>query len=345
MTERVVSELGESGLIDRILARIGAPPGGAVGGGDDTAVVSIGTESVLFTTDALVEGIDFDFSYCSGADVGWKAIAVNASDIASMCGAPLWATVSMALPADTPVATVDSIIEGMLEAAEAWDIGVVGGDISRASEMSLSVAMLGSPAIDAPVMRAGAKVGDALCLTGSVGGAAAGLRLLQHQAVGGPRADDHPSGQTSSSGAAMAGLVARQLRPVARVREAALLARSGPSSMIDLSDGLALDLSRVMRASATGCEVDDSAIPLDPGLAALFGADREAALELAMTGGEDFELLFTIADASASAAIAAVEQMGTACTRIGNIVDSGCTVGDRPLSEWEGLGWDHLQSR
>jgi thiamine-monophosphate kinase len=345
MTGPLVSELGEAGLIDRILAHIGRPPAGVIGGGDDTAVVPMGAERVLITTDALVEGIDFHFSYCSGADVGWKVIAVNASDIAAMCGRPLWATVSLALPVDTAVATVDAVIEGMLEAAAVWGIGVVGGDISRASEVSLSVAMVGAALADAPVMRAGAKVGDALCVTGSLGGAAAGLRLLQHRLLSRGRAENHPSGQTSDSGVAIADLVARQLRPRARVQEASILARFALSSMIDLSDGLALDLSRLMMASDTGCEVDDATVPLDPGLGAVYGADRDAALELAMTGGEDFELLFTVADDSASAVTAAVEETGTACTRIGTIVRHGCTVGGRPLSEWEGLGWDHLRSR
>jgi thiamine-monophosphate kinase len=345
MREPVVSELGEAGLIDRILARIGRSPSGGVGGGDDTAVVSMGTEPVLFTTDALVEGIDFDFSYCTGADVGWKAIAVNASDIAAMCGRPRWTTVSLALPPDTPVMTVDGVMEGMLQAAARWDIGLVGGDISAASEISLSVAMIGSPLADAPVMRAGAKVGDALCLTGSVGGAAAGLRLLRQGNVGGGRAEDPPSEQSPERSTAIADLLGRQLRPCARVQEATILAPFAPSSMIDLSDGLATDLPRLLSASAKGCEIEDGAIPLDPGLVALYGAGRDAALELAMTGGEDFELLFTMADDSASAAMAAVQATGTACTRIGTIVPDGCTVGGRPLSEWEGLGWDHLQSR
>jgi thiamine-monophosphate kinase len=331
-------------LIDRILAHIGAPAPGVIGGGDDAAVVPMGGDRVLMTTDALVEGIDFDFSYCSGADVGWKAIAVNASDIAAMCGRPLWVTVSLALPPDTLVSRIDEEVEGMLEAAAKWDIGLVGGDLSRASEMSVSVTMIGSALSVAPVMRSGARVGDALCVTGSLGGAAAGLRLLQHQGVGAGRAGDHPSGQTPGSSDATAGLRARQLRPEARVREAAILARFEPSSMIDLSDGLALDLSRLMTASETGCEVDDAALPLDPGLSALYGEDREAAVELAMAGGEDFELLFTIANESAPDVAAALQHSGTPCTKIGTIVEHGCTVGGRSLSEWEGLGWDHLRS-
>jgi thiamine-monophosphate kinase len=343
-SESFVWELGEAGLIDRILAHIGAPAPGVIGGGDDAAVVPLGRDRVLMTTDALVEGIDFDFAYCSGADVGWKAIAVNASDIAAMCGRPFWATVSLALPPDTLVSRIDDEVEGMLEAAARWDIGLVGGDISRASEMSVSVTMIGSTLSGDPVMRSGARVGDALCVTGSLGGAAAGLRLLQHEAIGAGRAGDHPSGQTRGSSHATGRLRARQLRPEARVQEAAILARFEPSSMIDLSDGLALDLSRLMRASDAGCQIDAAVLPLDPGLSSLYGADREAAFELAMAGGEDFELLFTIASESATDAAAALEHSGTPCTRIGTVVEHGCAVGERSLSEWEGIGWDHLRS-
>jgi thiamine-monophosphate kinase len=115
--------------------------------------------------------------------------------------------------------------------------------------------------------------------------------------------------------------------------------------MIDLSDGLAVDLARLMRASDAGCRVDPARLPVDPGLEVLFGSDAEAAVELAIVGGEDFELLFTVPDGTVDVAIDAVRASGTACTQIGDVVDHGCMLGDRPLSAWEGLGWDHLRSR
>jgi thiamine-monophosphate kinase len=344
-THQRVSDLGESGLIDRILERIGPGQVEVVAGGDDTAFVPLDASSVLFTTDALVEGVDFDFAYCMAPDVGWKAVAVNASDIAAMCGKPLWATVSLGLTPATPVATIDGIVEGMVEASARWDIGLVGGDITTASELSLSVAMIGSLVGDAPVLRRGARVGDALLVTGSLGGAAAGLRLLQHREAAIERAEDHPSGRAAGSGDVAHGLMKRQLRPEARVEEAAVLAAFGPSSMIDLSDGLAMDLRRLMGASATGCLVEPSALPLDPGLDPLFEYEPGGGLELAMVGGEDFELLFTLEQGAVAAATHAVEECGTACTRIGTVVEGECSVGDKPLSAWEGLGWDHLRSR
>jgi thiamine-monophosphate kinase len=340
-----VFDLGEETVIARILNRIGPPDTGVVSGGDDAAVVPGGPGAVVITTDALVEYVDFDFSYGSPADLGWKAIAVNASDVAAMCGRPLWATVSMGLPPDTLVATIDGIVEGMLEATGRWGIGVVGGDITRASEISVTVTMVGSMLSPAPVLRSGARVGDALCVTGSLGGAAAGLRLLRHQGAGASRAGGHPSEGGLAAGDATRGLIDRQLRPEARVEQAAALAPLRPSSMIDLSDGLAVDLARLMKASEAGCRVDTSRLPIDPGLGVLFGSETEAAVELAIVGGEDFELLFTVPDGIVNAAIDAVHASGTACTRIGDVVFGECMLGDRPLSAWEGLGWDHLRSR
>jgi thiamine-monophosphate kinase len=233
----------------------------------------------------------------------------------------------------------------MLEASAQWGIGVVGGDISKSSEISITAAMIGSVLGAAPVLRTGARVGDALCVTGSLGGAAAGLRLLRHRSVGATRAGDHPSGQSLASSDATAGLMNRQLRPVARVEQAAALAPLLPSSMIDLSDGFAVDLARLMRASATGCRVEPASLPVDPDLDALFGSDTEAALELAILGGEDFELLFTLGEDRVDAAIEAVRATGAACTRFGTVTDGECMLGDKPLAAWEGLGWDHLRSR
>jgi thiamine-monophosphate kinase len=339
-----VGDLGESGLIERIADRIGSGRLG-LGIGDDTAVVPVGTERVLMTTDELAEGLDFDFSYCAPADVGWKAIAVNASDIAAMCGEPLWATVSVGVPPETDVSRVDGIVDGMSEAAARWDIGIVGGDTSRATDISLSVNMIGSLVGAAPVTRSGARLGDALCVTGSLGGAAAGLRLLRYRDAGKSRSEDHPSGRSHDTDEVMGALVARQLRPQARVEQAAVLASLGPSSMIDLSDGLAVDLAHLMDASGTGCVIDPAAIPLDPGLASLFGTEREPAIELAMVGGEDFELLFTLDPDRVPAAVDAVQGTGVGCTRLGTVMQGDALIGDKPLSAWKGLGWDHLHTR
>lgn len=341
--EQLLGDLGETGVVDRILRRIGAPEGAVVAGGDDAAVVPFGDDQLVLTIDELAEEVDFDFSYCSGADVGWKAIAVNASDVAAMCGRPLWATVSLALPAATPVKRVDDLVGGMLEAASRWGIGLVGGDLSRAPQMSVSVAMTGGLVGAHPVLRGGARPGDSLCVTGSLGGAAAGLQLLR---AGHAKENQvEVAGEGRGEGDVVSNLLRRQLRPLARVDQSHALAPLRPSSMIDLSDGLAPDLARLMRASRTGCEVDPDAVPLDQGLDTVYGPDREAGFELAMVGGEDFELLFTIDPGTVEAALASVRETGVACTEIGRITHGDRVVGDRPLASWEEVAWDHLRRR
>ena len=204
-----VSELGEAGLLKLLSDRLPAPAAGEVWAGDDTAVLDRPDGRLLVTIDTLVEGFDFDLSYASGADVAWKALAANASDIAAMCGRPRHAVTSLALPRLTSLAFVDDFISGLVEAGERWGIALVGGDISEAPTLVVTITLLGT-AGDALPLRSGAGVGDAIYVTGSLGGAAGGLALLGARST---RDDD----------AAMS-LRSRQLRPEPRL-EADALAR------------------------------------------------------------------------------------------------------------------------
>ncbi|MFN2488376.1 MAG: thiamine-phosphate kinase [Actinomycetota bacterium] len=329
----VVSELGESALIERIAARLGAPGADELWSGDDAAVLRPPGGSLLFTTDVVVEGVDFDMTWSSAPDVGWKALAVNASDIAAMGGRPAYAVAGLSLPRHTDVDVVDGIVDGMLAAARRWDIAVVGGDISEATELSLAIAMLGAPVEAAAVTRAGAALGDALCVTGALGGAAGGLVALRHGLVEG------------SGAAALHRLAARQLRPTARVEEGVALARVGASSMIDVSDGLAVDLARLVAAGGTGCRVDLDALPVDDDLGALGGMWPVDELELAIAGGEDFELLVALDPRRVDEARAALAGAGTTLTQIGVVVEHERRMGDTELEAWRERGWEHLQKR
>ena len=323
MSEKTVSEVGEGGLILDISARLGTPPPEEAWSGDDAAVVGFGGARLLLTTDIVVQGVDFDPAYASGEDVGWKVVAINASDVAAMGGRPLHALVTLALPPSTSRRFVDRLIDGMLDAAERWSIRLVGGDISASGEVSVGIAMTGVPS-GSPVLRSGARPGDAICVTGSLGGAAGGLIALR-EGIDAPE------------------LARRHLRPEARVEEGVRIARAGAAAMIDLSDGLAVDLARLMEASGTGCEVDVDSIPVDEGLAAL--GDAAAPLELAILGGEDFELLFTIPEQALDALHAATTGPGVAITRIGIVTDGEPRFGGDALSEWRERGWDHLLNR
>lgn len=332
MTTENVSELGESALVERITARFGPAPAGETWSGDDTAVVSAPETSLLFTTDTLVQGVDFDLSYCDGSDVGWKALVSSISDVAAMGGRPTSAVVSLALSPGTRLDVVDGLLDGLIEAGQRYGTDVVGGDISAASEMVVTVAMLGSPP-ERIVTRRGAAPGDVICVTGALGGAAAGLRILQ-------------------AGAARSGImerfVRRQLRPQPRVDEGRRLAELGASSMMDISDGLAVDLVKLMDASGTGCVVEADAIPIEPGLETLAemvaGADP---FDLAVIGGEDLELLFTMPPQAMVAAEGPMSMFLAPVTPIGTVtpIESGRTLGDSDLHRWREGAWEHLRGR
>lgn len=310
---RAVSEIGEQGLLEILSSRLKSPPPDEIWSGDDAAVVTVPTGRAALTTDAIVEGVDFRLDTFGPADIGWKALAINVSDIAAMGATPLHALATVSLRSDVPVALFEGVADGLFEAAENYGVYVIGGDISEATELTVGVTLLGIPG-PKTVARDGAKPGDAICVTGSLGGAAGGLIALERQI-------DAPE------------LIERQRRPKARVEEGRHAALAGATAMIDLSDGLAMDLGHVVRASGVGCEVDVDSIPVMDGLAAV-GVDP---IELAVTGGEDFELLFTVPDATA------VD--GIDVTQIGVVTDGPATIGGAPLDDWRARSWDHLRDR
>jgi thiamine-monophosphate kinase len=319
-----VSDIGEEALIARVVERIGSPPSGDIWTGDDAAFVSAPAR-LLLTTDMLVEGVDFDLRYSSGADVGFKAMAANASDIAGMCGRPLHALCAVALRGDLAMSWVEDFLDGLVAGAARWGIALVGGDVGGGREISVTVTVTGDAFGARPVLRSGARPGDALCVTGCLGGARAGLAALRGNLTGG-RLDV---------------LRALQLRGNARVAEAAALAELRLHAMLDLSDGLATDLDRLLEASGAGCLVDPGSVPVCPGIEEAGGLSP---VETAILGGEDFELLFALPEERVSAAIDAVAHVGTPVTRIGTVIGgSSRTIGRTPLEEWRRKAWRHLK--
>ncbi|MDQ3952918.1 MAG: thiamine-phosphate kinase [Actinomycetota bacterium] len=317
---RTVSELGESGLIELVAAHLPPAPPNELWTGDDAALIVLRDPAAIVTTDTMVEGHDFDLSYCSGFDVGWKAVAVNVSDVAAMAGRPTHAVATLALPPSTLVALADGIGAGLAAAARRWEVAVVGGDVSAAPVLVVAVTLLGAPAAERVVTRTGARPGDVVCVTGSIGGAWGGLQLLRSG-----RADASPA------------LVERHLRPVARVDEGHALLDAGATAMIDVSDGFAIDLTRLMAASETGCVVDPAAVPLHPELRVL-GLRDDDLVRGAILGGEDFELIATLPrDAVTPAGV----------TVVGEVTEGqSLRFGDEDLAELgREHGWDHLRGR
>ena len=331
-------DLSEDELIaavSRLLS--GGEPGVVVGLGDDAAVVEPGRGELVLTTDLLAEGVHFERGAISARDLGAKAIAVNVSDIAAMAASPRYALVSLAVPGDVDAAWVMELVGGMRDACAEYALALVGGDTNRADLVVVSVAVVGEVAPGRALLRSGARVGDRIVVTGSLGAAAGGLTLSRMDGGRAAEALSQPWGRA---------LVEALERPVARVGEAQVLARAGATAMMDLSDGLSTDLSRLCAASGAGARVDLASVPVSEPLAAgaaMLGVDAPS---LAVSGGEDYELVATIASEGVPPAREELRSgFGVELTEVGEIVEgSGVVAVDRSgrATPLEPGGWDHF---
>ena len=284
-----IRDFGERRLIERIRSRFGAPshllP---VGIGDDAAVAAPvrGALQVL-TTDALVEGVHFDPNYSSFADIGYKALAVNVSDIAAMGAAPRLALLSLMLPDRMPMADVEAILDGFTEMAAATKIALAGGNTTRSpGPVVIDVTVTGSVKPRKILTRSGGRPGDALYVSGTIGAAAAGLDWLRAQGRGGP-------GEPAD--ARMCECVNRHRRPEPRARLGAIAGQTkAASACMDLSDGLADAVTQVAEQSGTGAVIDASVLPIHPGALDWFSSAGRDPVEAAVSGGDDYELLFAV---------------------------------------------------
>jgi thiamine-monophosphate kinase len=287
LRQTTVSSLGERALIARITSRLASPPWVLVGPGDDAAVIepARGTLDVL-TTDALVDGIHFDHRFTPPDAVGHRALAVNLSDLAAMGAEPRAALLSLLLPDDLDVETLDGIIDGLLALAARYRVSLVGGNITRTTgPLTLDVTAIGSVRRRNVLRRSGARPGDDVYVTGTVGSAAAGLALL--------RSGRPPVGNEEAC-------VERYLRPDPRVRAGLLLGRNrAATSCIDLSDGLAEAVRQIAEASGVGITIDQKSLSGGDGHAVIVTGDSTStvglrdAMQIALTAGDDYELLFT----------------------------------------------------
>jgi thiamine-monophosphate kinase len=288
-----LAELGEFGLIERLTRNIQIHHAETVRGvGDDAAVIDAGDHLVLLSTDLLVEGIHFDLTYMPFMHLGYKAAVVNISDIAAMNGIPTQMTVSIAASSRFSAEALDELYAGILLACNKYGVDLVGGDTSSSVKgLMISVSILGKVARDEVVYRSGAAEGDLICVTGDLGSAYMGLLVLEREKK---VYEANPAMQPELEGYDYQ--VGRQLRPEARTDIRNLLTGIGvkPTSMIDISDGLASEVLHLCKQSNTGCKLFEEKIPIDE-------HTREMALEFniiptvaALSGGEDYELLFTI---------------------------------------------------
>lgn len=280
-----IRELGEFALIERLRTLLGLEPDPRVllGIGDDTAALRPHEGKILLLTcDTQVEGTHFRRDRMSAYELGRRAAAVNLSDIASMGGTPTFALASLCLPPDFPLSDFEDLVRGVRDQLGAFSAKVIGGNLaSSAAGMVLDITLLGEADPDQLLTRSGARPGDRICVTGSLGSAAAGLLVLERMAE---------AAETS-----FPGLVRVHRQPSPRVQAGQEIARSGiATAMIDISDGLAADLSHLCNASRVGAIVHRERIPVSREV--LVAAERlgENPEALALSGGEDYELLFTV---------------------------------------------------
>jgi thiamine-monophosphate kinase len=285
-------------------------PGLLAGVGDDCAVLETGGGAALLaTTDLLVEDVHFRRRWAEPADVGAKALAVNVSDIAAMGGTPRWALVGLACPEATRADEIEAVYRGALAVADTHGVAIVGGDTSASpAGWIVSITLLGEAVH--PILRSTARPGDVVAVTGTLGRSAAGLAVLERTAP--PRGVD---------AAMLDDVTGAHLRPRARVNEGRWLAGAGGvTAMMDLSDGLATDLGRLVVESGVAATVDVSRLPIAPGTRAVAEALDADAVDWATGGGEDYELL-VICEAAAIARLSEglARATGTALTAVGEI--------------------------
>lgn len=276
-----VAELGEHALLARIRARLPrSRPDVIIGIGDDAAIVDVTrNEQTVLTTDALVEGVHFTRQWSTPADVGHKALAINLSDLAAMAATPRWALLSLVLPGALLAQDVDELVEGFADLARTYGVSVVGGNIARTDgPMVIDATAVGSVHRRRTLSRGGGRAGDELYVSGTVGAAAAGLEMLRESASG----DD-------------ALCLARHRRPEPRCHLGLAVGRArAASAAMDLSDGLADAARQLAQASGCGVTIDASALPIEPGARRWWERRGRDAVQAAVSGGEDYELLFAV---------------------------------------------------
>ena len=285
-----IKDLGEFGVIDlltRLVVDQRAGPGNGpsfslnltVDNGDDTAAWSVGPSTghaqELFTTDTMVEGVHFTRETTPWRDLGWKSVASNISDVASMGGLPTYALVTLGLPPDTQVSDLESLYQGMIEAGNEYGLAIVGGDMVRSPVVFITVALTGATQ-GQPMARTGARLGDLVAVTGYLGSSGGGLKLLLQE--------------PSEKGEAADFLRDTHRRPRPAVAVGQTLVEAGIATAMDVSDGLADDFAKLCKASGVSGKIFSARLPLHPFLTRRFPDD---CVDLALAGGEDYVLLFT----------------------------------------------------
>ena len=332
-----IRDLGEFGLIERLNGMVvrerRGPDNGAahnfrllVDTGDDTAAWATAEATELFTTDTVVEGVHFTRDTTPWPDLGWKSLASNISDIAAMGGRPLYALITLGLPPETNVSDIEALYRGMLDIGGQYGVAIIGGDMVRSPVVFVTVALTGVRS-GAPMLRATARVGDQVAVTGYVGSSGGGLKLML---------EDRTAPEEAATYLRQA-----HRRPRPAVAEGQLLSRAGVVTAMDVSDGLADDLSKLGLASGLAARIYANRVPVHACLRQVF---PEECLDLALNGGEDYQLLFTASDTVIDQVI---PELPEGAAVVGEIVDGpagrvNLVAPDGSETVVSRAGWDHF---
>ncbi len=309
-----LSHLGEFGLISRFQSRLKYKSPQVIQGiGDDCAVLSLNNGNYqVVTTDALVETVHFNLKTHTPEQLGWKTLAVNISDVAAMGGRPKFAVIAMGIPKSFSVDFLDRFYKGLNQASRKYQVALVGGDtVASPKHLFINLTLLGETFKKKVFSRSGARPGDQIFVTGTLGDSALGLKILQSPRKKWQGPETHKKQ-----------FIQRHLKPKPRVEVAAWLAQSKykVTAMIDISDGLAPDLGHILKASRAGAELWEAAIPISKTLAKYSLINGLSVLELALGGGEDYELLFTLRPEDVNnLSIESITKVDQPVTQIGEI--------------------------
>lgn len=322
-------DLGEFGLIDRIAAAIADKPSVKIGIGDDAAAVEPAPGHLtLMTSDMLLEGVHFDLSLSDPRSLGRKSLAVNLSDLAAMGAKPKFYLLSLAIPQSLNLEFLDDFISGMMQCSDQFGVTLIGGDTCASKGgLAISVTAIGEQLPELVVRRSGARPGDLIFVTGTLGDSALGLELLRH----GERAEP---------------LVSRHLDPEPRVTAGVALAEAGlATAMIDISDGLIADLGHILENSGVGAVVDLAALPLSNQYREMIMRFAEDCFSLALGGGEDYELVFTAPHLLKDRVFSCMKACHVAVSMIGEITAGNrlaITTADGSVYQPRHKGYNHF---
>lgn len=325
--------MDEFALIRKLAQHLPPVPSDVVVGiGDDAAVVKPLAESLVFSTDTMVEGVHFLSTTLTPHNLGYKSLVVSLSDIAAMGGRPLYALVSLAVGAGLAKAQLEEVYAGFREVTERFGCHVVGGDTVRTDGPTvMTTTVIGE--VETPILRSGAKPGDILFVTGRLGGSSAGLEVQKHSSV-------------AISPASAAILAQHHQRPVPRIAIGQLCVSAGVHALNDISDGLASELNELAEASHVRCIIDEEAVPVVPEVVEWAKCIARCPVEYALYGGEDYELVGAASRHGYAKLLATAGMLRVPITRIGEVTDGDGVVMRRRsgnLEVLEAKGYNHFQ--